>query len=31
MGRSRGRRVAPVSPLTDFSFDYQDLDLKRVR
>ena len=30
-GQIEGARVTPVSPLTDFSFDYQDLDLKRVR
>jgi CubicO group peptidase (beta-lactamase class C family) len=29
-GAIAGARIVPVSPLTDFSFDFQDLDLKRV-
>ncbi len=24
-------KVKPISPLTDFSFDFQDLDLQRVK
>lgn len=28
-GTARGIRVSAISPLTDFSFDFQDLDLKR--
>lgn len=29
-GSIEGVRMKPVSPLTDFSFDFQDLDLRRV-
>jgi hypothetical protein len=29
-GLGAGIRMKPVSPLTDFSYDFQDLDLKRV-
>ncbi|HEY1338765.1 MAG TPA: serine hydrolase [Bryobacteraceae bacterium] len=29
-GTIAGAKIVPVSPLTDFSFDFQDLDLKRV-
>jgi CubicO group peptidase (beta-lactamase class C family) len=29
-GSIAGARIVPVSPLTDFSFDFQDLALKRV-
>jgi len=29
-GAIEGARMKPVSPLTDFSFDFQDLDLRRV-
>jgi CubicO group peptidase (beta-lactamase class C family) len=29
-GSIEGAKVVPVSPLTDFSFDFQDLSLKRV-
>jgi CubicO group peptidase (beta-lactamase class C family) len=29
-GVGSGIRMKPVSPLTDFSYDFQDLDLKRV-
>jgi CubicO group peptidase (beta-lactamase class C family) len=29
-GSIEGAKVEPVSPLTDFSFDFQDLSLKRV-
>lgn len=28
-GRASGIKVSAISPLTDFSFDFQDLDLKR--
>lgn len=28
-GRGKGIRMKPISPMTDFSFDFQDLDLKR--
>ena len=28
-GVGSGIRMKPVSPLTDFSYDFQDLDLKR--
>ena len=24
-------KMKPISPLTDFSFDFQDLDLQRVK
>jgi len=30
-GKASGFKMAAVSPLTDFSFDFQDLDLKRVK
>jgi CubicO group peptidase (beta-lactamase class C family) len=30
-GSIEGARMKPVSPLTDFSFDFQDLELVRVR
>ena len=29
-GRASGIRMKPISPATDFSYDFQDLDLKRV-
>ncbi|MFD1096490.1 serine hydrolase [Salegentibacter chungangensis] len=29
-GRAKGFRMEPVSPLTDFSFDFQDLDFSRI-
>ena len=29
-GKASGFKMAAISPLTDFSFDFQDLDLKRV-
>jgi hypothetical protein len=29
-GRGSGIRMKPVSPLTDFSYDFQDLELHRV-
>eukprot|EP01037_Dinobryon_pediforme_P003740 gene3740-3786_t len=29
-GKPAGLKMKPVSPLTDFSFDFQDLDLKKV-
>ena len=29
-GKVTGAKIKPISPLTDFSFDFQDLDLKRV-
>ena len=29
-GKASGIKMRPVSPLTDFSYDFQDLDLKRV-
>jgi CubicO group peptidase (beta-lactamase class C family) len=29
-GAIEGAKMKPVSPLTDFSFDFQDLDLRRV-
>ena len=28
-GKATGITMKPISPLTDFSFDFQDLDLKR--
>ena len=28
-GRGKGIRMKPISPMTDFSFDFQDLDLQR--
>ena len=30
-GKANGFTMATISPLTDFSFDFQDLDLKRVK
>ena len=30
MGRASGFKMKPISPATDFSFDFQDLDLQRV-
>lgn len=30
-GRADGFKMSPISPLTDFSYDYQDLDFKRVK
>jgi CubicO group peptidase (beta-lactamase class C family) len=30
-GQASGFKMAAISPLTDFSFDFQDLDLKRVK
>lgn len=30
-GKATGFTMAAISPLTDFSFDFQDLDLKRVK
>ena len=30
-GKASGFKMAAISPLTDFSFDFQDLDLKRVK
>jgi CubicO group peptidase (beta-lactamase class C family) len=30
-GSVQQMKMAPVSPLTDFSFDFQDLDLRRLR
>lgn len=29
-GKASGMKMKPISPLTDFSFDFQDLDLQRV-
>ena len=29
-GKPTGLKLKPVSPLTDFSFDFQDLDFKKV-
>ncbi|WP_201983203.1 serine hydrolase [Hymenobacter rubidus] len=29
-GRASGLKMKPISPATDFSYDFQDLDLKRV-
>ena len=29
-GKADGFTMSPISPLTDFSYDYQDLDFKRV-
>lgn len=28
-GIAEGIKVSPISPLTDFSFDFQDLNFKR--
>ena len=30
MGRAAGLKMKPISPATDFSYDFQDLDLQRV-
>ncbi|MES2329529.1 MAG: serine hydrolase [Bacteroidota bacterium] len=30
-GKPVGIKMKPISPLTDFSFDFQDLDLKKVK
>jgi phage-related protein len=30
-GKPSGLKLKPVSPLTDFSFDFQDLDFKKVQ
>jgi len=30
-GKASGFKMAAISPLTDFSFDFQDLDLRRVK
>jgi CubicO group peptidase (beta-lactamase class C family) len=30
-GKASGIKMKPISPLTDFSFDFQDLDLKRTQ
>lgn len=30
-GKASGIKMKPISPLTDFSFDFQDLDLKRTK
>jgi len=30
-GKASGFTIEAISPLTDFSFDFQDLDLKRIR
>jgi hypothetical protein len=30
-GKPNGFSMEAISPLTDFSFDFQDLDLKRIR
>ncbi len=30
-GKANGLKMEAISPLTDFSFDFQDLDLKRVK
>ncbi len=29
-GKAEGFTMSPISPLTDFSYDYQDLDFKRI-
>ena len=29
-GRASGLKMKPISPATDFSYDFQDLDLQRV-
>ena len=29
-GRASGLKMKPISELTDFSYDFQDLDLQRV-
>jgi hypothetical protein len=30
-GKADGFKMESISPLTDFSFDFQDLDLKRIK
>ena len=30
-GKPDAIKMKPISPLTDFSFDFQDLDFKRVK
>jgi hypothetical protein len=30
-GKPSGFTMEAISPLTDFSFDFQDLDLKRIK
>jgi hypothetical protein len=30
-GKPNGFTMEAISPLTDFSFDFQDLDLKRIK
>jgi CubicO group peptidase (beta-lactamase class C family) len=30
-GKATGIKMKPISPLTDFSFDFQDLDLHRIK
>ena len=30
-GKASGFKIEAISPLTDFSFDFQDLDLKRIK
>ena len=30
-GKANGFKMSPISPLTDFSYDYQDLDFERVK
>ena len=30
-GKANGFSMSPISPLTDFSYDYQDLDFERVK
>jgi hypothetical protein len=30
-GKANGFTISPISPLTDFSYDFQDLDFKRVK
>ena len=30
-GKASGIKMKPISPLTDFSFDFQDLDFKKVK
>jgi hypothetical protein len=30
-GKTKGMTMKAISPLTDFSYDFQDLDFKKVR
>ena len=30
-GKSLGMKLKPISDITDFSFDFEDLDLKKVK